>query len=60
VSLPDGEEPARPGVYARLAQQAEVSRQTLHPGRWVRWVGWLICLSLAGGVVAAALRAHPW
>lgn len=59
MSLPD-EEPTRPGVYARLAQQSEVNRQVLTPGRWVRWAGWIISLALAAGVVAAAIEAHPW
>ena len=60
MSLPDDDEATRPGVYARLAQQSEVRRTVLTPGRWVRWAGWGIVLALAGGVVLAAIEAHPW
>ena len=59
MSVPDDERP-RPGVYARLAEQADVQRVNLTPAPWVRWVGRAICLAIAIGVVATALRAHPW
>ena len=50
----------RPGVYARLAEQAEIRRVAHTPPRWVRWLGWGICLALCLGVGAAALAANPW
>ncbi len=50
----------RPGVYARLAEEAEVERTVLRPPRGIRVVGWLVCLAIVGMVVAAALGAHPW
>jgi hypothetical protein len=54
------EEDRRPGVYARMAQEAEVRYATRTPPWWARYLGWILCLALAGGVVAAALRVHPW
>ena len=50
----------RPGVYARLAEEAEVREITHTPPRWARWFGWAVCLALFAGVVAGALRANPW
>jgi hypothetical protein len=50
----------RPGVYARLAEQAEVERTVLTPPRGTRLVGWVVSLAILGTVVAAALGAHPW
>jgi hypothetical protein len=55
-----GDEPRRPGVYARLAEQAETHRVALTPPRWIRWAGRLICVAIAVGVVATALQVHPW
>jgi hypothetical protein len=56
------EEPqkGRPGVYARLAEQAEVERAVLTPPRGTRVVGWVVSLAIVGTVVAAAFGAHPW
>jgi hypothetical protein len=59
VTLSD-EEPRRPGVYARLAEEAEVHRVALTPPAWVRWAGRTICVAIVAGVVAAALQVHPW
>jgi hypothetical protein len=59
VTAPD-EGGRRPGVYARLAEEAEIRHAHRTPPRWARWVGWALCLALAGGVVAAALQVHPW
>jgi hypothetical protein len=50
----------RPGVYARLAEEAEVERTVLSPPRGVRVIGWLVCAAIIGTVVAAAFGAHPW
>jgi hypothetical protein len=50
----------RPGVYARLAEEAEVERTVLRPPRGIRVVGWLVCAAIIGTVVAAAFGAHPW
>ncbi len=50
----------RPGVYARLAEEAEIRHVRHTPTRASRWIGWGICLALAIGVVVAALRANPW
>jgi hypothetical protein len=59
VTVPD-EEPRRPGVYARLAEEADVHRVVLTPPPWVRWAGRGICLAIVAGVVATALQVHPW
>ncbi len=59
MTVPD-DEPRRPGVYARLAEQADVHRTALDPPRWIRWAGWAICVAIAVGVVATALQVHPW
>lgn len=50
----------RPGVYARLAEEAEAHRVALAPRPWVRWLGWAIVLAIAVTVVMAALQVHPW
>ena len=50
----------RPGVYARLAQEADVERVVLKPPRGTRVVGWLVCVAIVAAVVAAAVGAHPW
>ena len=50
----------RPGVYARLAEEAEVQRTALRPPRGTRLVGWLVCAAIVATVVAAAFGAHPW
>ncbi|HMN99894.1 MAG TPA: hypothetical protein PKD59_10810 [Miltoncostaeaceae bacterium] len=50
----------RPGVYARLAEEAEVERAALRPPRGTRVLGWVVCLAIVGTVVAAAFGAHPW
>lgn len=59
MTVPD-DELRRPGVYARLAEEAETHRVALTPPRWITWLGRGICLALAAGVVAAALQVHPW
>ncbi len=59
VTVPD-DEPRRPGVYARLAEEAATHRAVLRPPRWIRLAGAGICLAIAIGVVAAALQVHPW
>ncbi len=59
MTVPD-DEPRRPGVYARLAEEADVHRTVLTPPRWVKWLGWLICVAIAAAVVGAALQVHPW
>jgi hypothetical protein len=53
-------EKGRPGVYARLAEEAEVERTVLPPPRGTRVVGWVVCLAIIGTVIAAAFGAHPW
>ena len=53
-------EKGRPGVYARLAEEAEVERTVLPPPRGTRVVGWVVCLAIVGTVIAAAFGAHPW
>lgn len=58
MSAPDG--PRRPGVYARLAEEAETHRVALTPPRWITWLGRGICVALAIGVLVAALQVHPW
>ena len=50
----------RPGVYARLAEEAEIRQVTRTPPRAARWLGWAICLALIIGVMVAALQANPW
>lgn len=50
----------RPGVYARLAEEAEVERTARTPPRGTRVVGWLVCAGIVAAVVAAAVGAHPW
>jgi hypothetical protein len=59
VTVP-GDEPRRPGVYARLAEEAETHRVALTPPGWVRWLGRAICVAIALAVLAAALQVHPW
>lgn len=50
----------RPGVYARLAEQADV-REVVHtPPRGVRWLGWALVAALVAVTVAAAVGANPW
>lgn len=60
--VPDelGDHRTGPAVYARLAEEAEIQHAALQPPRWIRWAGWALCLALVGGVIAAALRVHPW
>ena len=60
--VPDelGDHRTGPAVYARLAEEAEVQHARLRPPPWIRWAGWVLCLALVGGVIAAALRVHPW
>jgi len=57
---PPADRPERPGVYARLAEEAEIERATRTPPRWSRWLGWGICAAILVAVVASALEAHPW
>ena len=59
MTVPD-EPRRRPGVYSRLADEAEVRWTRRTPSRSVRWVGWGLCLALAAGVVVAALRVGLW
>jgi hypothetical protein len=59
VSPPD-DGPQRPGVYARLAEQAEIERAVRTPPRWAKWLGWGICIAIFAAVLASALEAHPW
>jgi hypothetical protein len=54
------DEKGRPGVYARLAEEAEVEATVLTPPRGARVVGWVVCLAIIGTVIAAAFGAHPW
>ncbi len=56
------EEPAatRPAVYARLAEDVEVRAGGYTPPASARWFGWFLCVALIAGVVAAAVRVHPW
>lgn len=58
TSPPGGDE--RPGVYARLAEEAEIRHVAHTPSRAARWLGWGIVLAMVVGVVLAALRANPW
>jgi hypothetical protein len=55
-----GDHRTGPGVYARLAEEADVQARRHTPPRWIRWAGWALCVALVAGVVAAALRVHPW
>ena len=57
---PPRDDPSRPGVYARLAEEAEIRRISHAPPRAARWIGWGICLALVLGVVLGALQANPW
>ncbi len=57
---PPADDSERPGVYARLAEEAEIRKVVHTPPRWVRWFGWGVCVALAAGVGAAALAANPW
>ena len=50
----------RPGVYARLAEEAEVERRALRPPRGTRIIGWLVCAGIVAAVIVAAVGAHPW
>ncbi len=50
----------RPGVYARLAEEAEIERTALTPPRGTRVAGWLVCVAIVAAVVAAAVGIHPW
>jgi len=59
VTSPHGED-ERPGVYARLAEEAEIRHVTHTPSRAARWMGRGIVLAMVAGVVVAALRANPW
>jgi hypothetical protein len=60
VNDPTGERTHRPGVYARLAEAAEV-RDVVHTApRWIPWAGRALCLALAVGVVLGALQVHLW
>lgn len=60
MTPPDDGTDRRPGVYARLAEEAEAQRAALSPSPWVRWAGWAIVLAIAVTVVLAALQVHPW
>jgi hypothetical protein len=57
---PATDDPERPGVYARLAEQAEMEQARRTPPRATRWVGWAICLAIAVAVVLSALEVKPW
>jgi hypothetical protein len=59
MTVPD-EPPRRPGVYSRLADEAEVRWAPRKPSRAARWAGWILCAALAAGVVFAAARVGPW
>lgn len=56
----NGERTERPGVYARLAEEAEVREIVRTPPRWIPWAGRALALALAAGVIAGALQVHPW
>jgi hypothetical protein len=60
VTTMEPDKTGRPGVYARLAEEAEVERTVLRPPRGTRLVGWLVCAAIVATVVAAAFGAHPW
>jgi hypothetical protein len=57
---PPADESERPGVYARLAEEAEIRHHVHTPPRSARWMGWGICIALCAGVVVGALQANPW
>ena len=59
MTSPQGDR-ERPGVYARLAEEAEIRHVAHTPTRASRWLGWGICVALVLGVVIAALQANPW
>ncbi len=59
MTSPPGEN-ERPGVYARLAEEAEIRHVVHTPSRAARWLGRAIVLAMVAGVVLAALRANPW
>ena len=59
MTSPPGDK-ERPGVYARLAEEAEIRHVQHPPTRASRWLGWGIVLALAAAVVVAALQANPW
>jgi hypothetical protein len=50
----------RPGVYARLAEEAEVHRAALHVRSWVPWAGRAIVVAIIVTVILAGLQVHPW
>lgn len=54
------EGPNRPGVFARLAEEAEIRHVSHTPTRAARWFGWGICVALVLGTVVGALQANPW
>ena len=57
---PPADESERPGVYARLAEEAEIRHHVHTPPRAARWMGWGICIALCVAVVVGALQANPW
>ena len=59
MTSPPGDD-TRPGVYARLAEEAEIRHATHTPTRASRWLGRAIVAALCAGVVVAALQANPW
>jgi hypothetical protein len=60
VNEPVDDRTERPGVYARLAEEAEVREVIRTPPRWIPWAGRALALALAAGVIVGALRVHPW
>jgi hypothetical protein len=60
VSAPEEPGGTRPAVYARLAEHEDVRAGGYTPHPAARWFGWFLCVALVAGVVAAAVRVHPW
>ena len=57
---PPADDSERPGVYARLAEEADVREQHHTPHPSAKWIGWGIVVSLIAGVIFGALQANPW
>lgn len=57
---PPADDSERPGVYARLAEEADVRHHHHTPHPSAKWVGWGIVLAVCAGVVFGAMQANPW
>lgn len=57
---PPADDSERPGVYARLAEEADVRHRHQVPHRSAKWFGWGIVAAICLGVVVGAMQANPW